>query len=334
LIEALAPKALDPKNPSSKPRQTLFDYALWHGQHQWIADLGRAGFAAAKGLMDDGEFWGAGTVRPNRYDLHNPAGETLQGLIRKTVAAGRQRHLQPWQARNFKDLLRQADSHGPDHATVVGATPLMLAASAGNAALVQALLDKGAEPTQRDEFGHTAWDMALGRAMQDTAFAKTGLAAIFELLAPQALDVQTGGRLVRLERKQGEYWVLMLMLAGLKTQWSRCITRKVEPWKYPAGLFADQLHEVLAELPAWLWADKRRKRSYVNQVLARAEVGSSYQPARRLWVRARNGHYLPNPAMALRQGESWTPVYDGWRSTDRRGCGEGGDVLGQRPWRR
>ena len=32
LVEALAPKALDPKNPSSKPRQTLFEYALWHGQ--------------------------------------------------------------------------------------------------------------------------------------------------------------------------------------------------------------------------------------------------------------------------------------------------------------
>jgi hypothetical protein len=33
LIEDLAPRALDPKNPSSKPRRTLFDYALWHGQH-------------------------------------------------------------------------------------------------------------------------------------------------------------------------------------------------------------------------------------------------------------------------------------------------------------
>jgi hypothetical protein len=33
LIEDLAPRALDPKNPSSKPRRTLCDYALWHGQH-------------------------------------------------------------------------------------------------------------------------------------------------------------------------------------------------------------------------------------------------------------------------------------------------------------
>jgi hypothetical protein len=326
LIEELAPKAMDPKNPSSKPRQTVFDYAVWHGQHQWISALGRAGFAPAKGLTEAGDFWGAGTELPHRYGYLNPAWEALEVLIRKTVAAGRQRHLLPWQGKHFKDLLRQVDTHGPDHASVVGATPLMLAATAGNAALVQALLAKGADPSRRDEFGHTAWDMAVSRAMQEPSFAKTGLPAIFELLAPQALDVQTGGRLVRLQRKQGEYWVLTLMLAGLKTQWSRCIQRKLELWKCPAGFFADQLHDVLSELPAWLWADKRRKRSYVNQVLARAEVNSSYQPARQLWVRAKNGHYLPNPDMKLRLGEAWVPVYElmslDWIDS---GCGQAGD---------
>jgi hypothetical protein len=101
----------------------------------------------------------------------------------------------------------------------------------------------------------------------------------------------------------------MLMLAGLKTQWSRCLMLQVEPYKYPKGFFAEQLHEVLARLPTWLWPDKRRKRSYVNQVLARAEVSSTYQPARKLWVRASSGHYLPNPALQLRTADTWTPIY-------------------------
>jgi hypothetical protein len=97
-------------------------------------------------------------------------------------------------------------------------------------------------------------------------------------------------------------------MAGLKTQWSRCVTRRLELWKYYQGFFADQLHDVLVALPAWLWPDKRRKRTYLNQVLARAESGSTYRPARKLWVRARNGYYLPNPAMQLRVGDSWVPV--------------------------
>ena len=71
----------------------------------------------------------------------------------------------------------------------------------------------------------------------------------------------------------------------------------------------------IVHLPQHLWTTKRRKRSYVDQVLARAEVLSAYQPARRLWVRIFNGHYLPNPALLLRthtgsEGPGWRPVYE------------------------
>jgi Ankyrin repeats (many copies) len=192
----------------------------------------------------------------------------------------------------------------------VGATPLMLAARAGNLPLVQALLAKGADPELRDEFGHTAWLHAVSRAMEESAFALTGLPALYDALAPAVLDVQTDGRLVRIEHHQGEYWVLTLMLAGLKTQWSSCVLRSHEVWKYGEGFFAEQLHAVLERLPPHLWSDQRRKRSCVDQVLARSEVASGYSPARQLVARARHGHYLLNPAMLLRQGEGWVAVYD------------------------
>jgi hypothetical protein len=158
--------------------------------------------------------------------------------------------------------------------------------------------------------------------MREAAFAGSGLPALFDLLAPPALDVQTAGRLVRLERHQGEYWLLMLMLAGLKTQWSQCVARRLVPYRYLSGFFADQLHDVLQELPAWLWPDSRRKRTYINQVLARAEAHSGYQPARRLWVRTKNGHYFPNPELQLRLGDGWQPVYERMALTwIDRGCG-------------
>jgi hypothetical protein len=80
--------------------------------------------------------------------------------------------------------------------------------------------------------------------------------------------------------------------------------------KYGRGVFADQLQWTLEALPPHLWKDRRRKRTYVNQVLARAEVDSSYWPARKLWARTMNGHYLPNPALLLRKGDEWRPVYE------------------------
>ncbi len=307
-IETLAPKALDPANPSSKPRQTLFDYALWHGQQHWIERLAATPFQQARGLVEDGSFNMASSTLPRRMSL--PEWERLEAHTRRSVAAVQQRHLQPYAAKNFKDILRLCDVHGVDHLTPVGATPLMLAARAGNLALVQALLAKGADPDLRDEFGHTAWLHAVGRAMETPAFAATGLPALYDALAPAVIDVQTDGRLIRIERHQAEYWVLTLMLAGLKTQWSACLLRSQEVWKYGDGFFAEQLHEALERLPPYLWSDRRRKRSYVNQVLARGEVESSYRPARKLFARARHGHYLPNPALLLRQGEGWRAVYE------------------------
>lgn len=236
--------------------------------------------------------------------------EKQQQLALRAVTAVRHRHLQPYATKNFKDVLRLCDVHSVDHHSPVGATPLMLAARAGNAALIEALLERGADPTVEDEFGQTAWQQAVSRAIEEPAFAKNSLAAIYEHLAPAVIDVQVDGRLVRIERHQAEYWVLPLMLAGLKTQWSHCVVRSLEPWKFDDGYFAEQLHLVLECLPPHLWKEQRRKRIYINQVLARAEAGSSYKPARKLWARTRNGHYLPNPGMLLRQGDGWVPVYE------------------------
>lgn len=310
MMRELTPRALDRTHPSNKPRQALLDYALWHGQQAWVEQLAtQAQFAPARSLAPGGGFaWpGPNLVREDFMRVQEQAW--------RSVALLRQRHLQPYVARNFKDLLRLCDQYGMDHRSPTGGTPLMMAARAGNAALAEALLARGADPLLEDEFGHTPWLSALNRATEDHEFARHSIAPLLERIAPPVLDVQTDGRLVRLERHQGEYWVLSLMLAGFKTQCSTCVRRTLQPYKYRQGFFADELNDTLTCLPEHLWKAKRRKRSYVNQVLARAEVLSAYQPARRLWVRTVNGHYLPNPLMQLRahttgDAPSWRPVYD------------------------
>jgi hypothetical protein len=308
LIEDLALKALDRANPSAKQKQTLMDYALWHGQNVWVEQLALAGFQPARAAAPEGEFGRIDNDSLLRAQLTGQDLPKQHGL--RAVSAMRQRHLQPYTAKNFKDILRLCDVHTVDHLTPVGATPLMLAARAGNTALIDALADRGANPAIEDEFGHTAWQQAVSRAIDDPAFASRSLGAIAERLAPATIDVQVDGRLVRVERHQGEYWILTLMLAGFKTQWSCCTEHIRQSWKYDKGYFAEQLHQVMQGLPVHLWHDKRRKRSYLNQVLARAEVDSAYKPARKLWARTLTGHYLPNPAMLLRKGETWQPVYD------------------------
>ena len=204
LIEELAPKALDRSNPSAKQKQVLMDYALWHGQQAWVEQLARANFQAARSLAPDGQF---GWISESAMlGVQLPDWRRQQELSLRAVAALRQRHLQAYAAKNFKDILRLCDVHGVDHLTPAGGTPLMLAARAGNAALVEALLDRGADPTAQDEFGHTAWQQAVNRSIDEPAFAKSALALLFERIAPAGIDVQIEDRLVRVEHHQGEYW--------------------------------------------------------------------------------------------------------------------------------
>ena len=320
LLEDLAPKALDRTHPSAKLKQTLLDYALWHGQQAWVEQLAKAHFQPARSLAPDGAFGWMGAAGMMQSRMPDP--EKLRQQSLRGVELLRQRQLQSFAAKNFKDVLRLCDVHTVDHQSPAGATPLMMAARAGNAALVQALLERGAQPLLEDDFGQTAWQQAVNRAMEDPAFAKSAWAAIAGHLAPAVIDAQVDHRLIRLERQQGEYWVLTVMLAGLKTQWSSCVARTLPRWKFSDGYFAEQVHEVLQALPAHLWKEQRRKRSYINQVLARAEIDSGYTPARKLWARTRSGHYLLNPGLLLRKGEGWVPVYEALKlDWIDRGCG-------------
>ena len=73
-----------------------------------------------------------------------------------SAARSCRKHLVPYFARNFKDVLRQCDTHGIDHRTSMNQTPLMAAAAAGNVALVEALLERGADRESTDHYGCNA----------------------------------------------------------------------------------------------------------------------------------------------------------------------------------
>ena len=64
---------------------------------------------------------------------------------------------------------------------------------------------------------------------------------------------------------------------------------------------SDSLLGTVELLPEHLWPKSRRKRDYVSGVMARAEVGSAYRPARKLWKRRETRYYAPAPDLKLRR---------------------------------
>ena len=302
-LQELLPKALLPGQISNKPRQALLDYALWHGQTSWIHGLAGAGrFEPAvqiAGAMD-------AASHPSRYDRLDA--QDAAKFIAKKLAIVAERQRQPYAGRSFKEVLRQCDQFGVDHRTYFNATPLMLAAQCGNVALVEALLERGADPRVRDHYGQSAWDYALERFLDDAAHIQHHLDALYPLLSPPVLDIQTAGKLIRLERHQGEYWLLGLMLASYKKLYSQAVPNP-QVQRNLKGFCADHLMRHTERLPESVLRPERRRRTYFNGVLARAEVNSSYQPSRQLWLRTQNGYYIFNPELQLRahSGGDWVP---------------------------
>lgn len=213
------------------------------------------------------------------------------------------KHRKPFGDPNLRAVLNDADRYGVDHRTPENLTPLMLAVLAGNLPLIDALLARGADVTQTDLFGRTPHMLALGAAMEDEAYARTWLGPIDQRVRPGALDVLVGDRLVRLRQEGAEFYFLSVMLA----QWPGFASEVQHPELTPAalrqrsaGFNVDALRTNLEHFPLTVLREARRKRTYFNHVLARAEVDSTYVPARRLWQRAHKGFYVLNPGLQVR----------------------------------
>lgn len=130
---------------------------------------------------------------------------------------GRHRHAQArksyviYFASSFREILKQCDQHGIEHRLPMNQTPLMAVAAAGNVPLVEALLERGADREAVDHYGQNALHWAMREALRDAKFAHGPFAALDEQLALASIDLQTRGRLVRLEQHQGEYILFQTM---------------------------------------------------------------------------------------------------------------------------
>jgi len=218
------------------------------------------------------------------------------------------RHYLPYFARNFKDILKLCDKQGVEHRTPMNQTPLMAAAAAGNVALVEALLQRGADTRAVDHLGRNALHWAIATALRDPDYAQGPFGAVYRLVAPSHIDLMAGERLVRLDARHAEYLMLQIIWVLFKS----CFGNADRTDR--GGFDAGTLLAAYERMPASVLAPERKKRAYISSILARNEIDRDYAYNRHLFQRVATGVYQLNPALSLRRPgadgvDAWVPVF-------------------------
>lgn len=287
-MPSLLERAFEPKQISRKPRQALFDYALYYDEIALIDQLEQHHFEPARPLiLFRVKDW---------YQLDKDVYNRLRaGQLKKQWSA--------YEGRHIKDILRQCDSYGVDYRNPFNHTPLMLAAQAGNAALLDALLERGANADCIDNYGLTAWQLALLRAFDDREFANRLFPAVHERLQASSVSLKAEDRLIKLDNRAGEFMAFQMFFVLLR--WK---INHTDGW-WHNGFTAADFSDRFEKFSDRIIPPHRKKRTYFNALLARNEVNGNNPYNRQLVKRIRTGYYLINPRLEIRRGEDWLNVY-------------------------
>ena len=248
---------------------------------------------------------------------HRP---TLNALMKEGIRAASQndskalnslyhKHYLNYDLNNPGAVLRDTQNYGIDHSTIFNLTPLMVAARLGNAKLAEELIERGAHTEKTGNNGLNALQMALEVALNDDKFAKDKLPAIYALLEPDSLSVQAEGRLIKLDKRLMQLFILNLMFARFYRFLGEAASRQ-------EAFSAKELTECVGILPDSVLPERRKRQSYISSILSGNEVDRDSPYNRKLFKRIRRGHYIINPSLHIRLKEDWIPIHDLLRLED------------------
>ncbi len=285
-VVAYLDRACDKNDVSQKPKKILYEYSLFYDEPILIESLGRNGSDRAQHMC-----------------LKNSKGVFIDRILyqkmRENIVA---KHLQSYSGKFYKDILRQCEIYGVNHRNVFNKTPLMLAAMAGNTALVLDLIKMGADSELLDNYGLTAWQCALQKVIQDDKFPPVVFSQLHELLAPQSLSLKVEGRLIKIDGKQGEFMLFHLFFSLFRS--------RIDYVEYElVPLSANFLAQIIARLLADVISYNRKKRTYISALLSKNEVDSSNPYNKKLFKRKKTGYYMLNSGLEVRQKDEWIDIY-------------------------
>lgn len=272
-LDALKREALNPQHYNRQAKLLLFEYAVAHQSPTLLDALANLKFNAAL--------------------------EPRQGL-----ASIEHKYYHVYRGDNPKEIRRKIDLYGVDFRNPLNQTPLMIAAQLGLREFAAWLIQSGANTHATDNWGRLPLQIALRQAYRSADYARQHIGRLYPILAPAAVKLRIEGRLIKIDGKRMEFFLIHSMLAVLQ----EILRVKIER-DTPAFQTRDFAH-ALQHFPDHVIPPHRKQRTYLSAVLARNEIYRNDPYNRRLFVRVRWGYYVLNPIMEIEIEDKWINVYD------------------------
>ena len=274
-LAQLKTDALNTERFNKKAKDRLFEYAIFYEEPELCWKL-QTSYPRAKQ-------WETETPRRMRAVLNDYYSDKVKG--------------QPAQ---------QIQKYGVDFRDEFNFTPLMNAARTGAIKVIDMLKDYGADTHATDNYGRTAFQLALLMSFRDSHFAKKSFATIYQKLQTDSIKVRVDNQLIKIHNRTMEYFMFNYMLALMHY----IFNLKINELGVVPGFQTSDFLTAVEHYPTSILPDYRKQRTYLTSILSKNEFFSKNPYNRKLFVRLKQGYYLINPFLDVQIGEDWYNPYE------------------------
>lgn len=294
-LPALKDEALDAERFNKKAKDRLFEYALLYNEWNVFGPLSELKYRPADSMLFE---------QYGRTYVRKPFSPTSNGKPGKEEQKLMRRLLSEYAQDKPSQLTPKLKKYGPNFRNEYNQTPLMLATLAGAPQLIELLSELGADNTAIENQGRNALQLALLQSYLHPAYAQQTLARVYPLLKTNSIKVKVFDRLVKVDERLMEYFMLNYMLAMLP----EIVSYKALS-DFPGFETADFIQAV-ERYPDTVMPRYRKQRPYLSSILSKNEIERDDRYNKHLFIRVRRGYYLPNPRMEILVDSQWVNVYD------------------------
>jgi hypothetical protein len=278
-LEVVKTLALDPAKKESevkRERKQLFQYAIHHRQYDWVDALAKLQFQRAILFMKE--------IRAERreYEKHLRLGDKfkVESVIQK---------------------------YGVDFTCEGGASGLMMALQYGQAEIALDLVNKGASLTLADNSSRLAMDWLLAsyiknkRSNQKQFANEQTLIRCWRQVCPPAIEYEYGKRRFRVGSHSMLFFLIVLIRNTADSQPSKAkvVFNGGQETVVTGAFNMTELEQFAAMMPDEILPPYRKKRTYINSIMALHEKEKPSPYCKAAFLRVERGWYVLNPHLEM-----------------------------------